>query len=74
MHGGEDAGGLAAFAAQLPLAHMFTLILPDVPGHGQFPAQGEGGLDVTRDAPLLQTCLMEVPIWLVIPTAGLLPC
>ncbi len=55
VHGGEEAGGMVAFAAQLPLARHFTLILPDLPGHGQSPAQGRkhAGRDATLIADLL---------------------
>jgi pimeloyl-ACP methyl ester carboxylesterase len=56
VHGGEAAGGIVAFAPQLPLAQHFTLILPDLPGHGQSPSQG--GKQVERDAALI-TDLLE---------------
>lgn len=55
VHGGEEAGGLVAFAAQLPLANSFTLILPDLPGHGQSPAQGPKQPE--RDARLIADLL-----------------
>lgn len=55
VHGGEEKGGTVAFAAQFPLAHAFTLILPDLPGYGQSPAQG--GMDVERDARLIADLL-----------------
>jgi len=51
VHGGEEAGGATAFAAQLPLAQAFTLIMPDLPGHGDSPARGRGS--VARDALLI---------------------
>lgn len=51
VHGGEEAGGVGAFAQQFPLAQSFTLILPDLPGHGQSPAQGRKNAD--RDALLV---------------------
>jgi pimeloyl-ACP methyl ester carboxylesterase len=55
VHGGEQAGGSIAFAPQFPLAHTFTLILPDLPGHGQSPAQGPK--NVERDALLIAELL-----------------
>jgi pimeloyl-ACP methyl ester carboxylesterase len=55
VHGGEEAGGAVAFASQSPLAHAFTLILPDLPGHGQSPAQGHK--NVERDALLIADLL-----------------
>lgn len=55
VHGGEEAGGSGAFASQLPLAHSFTLILPDLPGHGQSPAQGHKNAE--RDALLIEDLL-----------------
>jgi pimeloyl-ACP methyl ester carboxylesterase len=57
VHGGEEAGGLVAFAPQLPLAHAFTLILPDLPGHGQSPAQGHKSVE--RDAHLIAELLAD---------------
>jgi len=57
VHGGEQAGGLTAFSPQLPLANAFTLILPDLPGHGQSPAQGHK--DVARDAHLIAELLAD---------------
>jgi pimeloyl-ACP methyl ester carboxylesterase len=57
VHGGEEAGGSAAFASQLPLAHTFTLIWPDLPGHGQSPAQGRK--NVERDALLIADLLED---------------
>lgn len=51
VHGGEEAGGLVDFAAQFLLAHAFTLILPDLPGHGQSPVQGH--MNVEHDALLI---------------------
>lgn len=55
VHGGEEGGGAVAFAAQFPLAHSFTLILPDLPGHGQSPAQGRKNAE--RDALLIADLL-----------------
>lgn len=55
VHGGEEAGGSAAFASQFPLTHAFTLILPDLPGHGQSPAQGHK--NVERDVLLISDLL-----------------
>lgn len=55
VHGGEEAGGSVAFASQFPLAHAFTLVLPDLPGHGQSPAQGRK--NVERDALLIADLL-----------------
>ena len=55
VHGGEEKGGATAFAAQLPLARTYTLILPDLPGHGQSPAQGPK--DARRDALLIAELL-----------------
>jgi pimeloyl-ACP methyl ester carboxylesterase len=55
VHGGEEAGGSVAFASQFPLAHAFTLILPDLPGHGLSPAQGHK--NVERDALLIAELL-----------------
>jgi len=55
VHGGEEAGGSVAFASQFPLAHAFTLILPDLPGHGQSPAQGHKNAE--RDALLIANLL-----------------
>ncbi len=57
IHGGEEAGGATAFAAQAPLATSYTLILPDLPGHGQTPL--EGMVDVERDAGLVTELLTE---------------
>jgi pimeloyl-ACP methyl ester carboxylesterase len=57
VHGGEQAGGLTAFTPQLPLAHNFTLVLPDLPGHGQSPAQGHK--NVERDAHLIAELLAD---------------
>jgi pimeloyl-ACP methyl ester carboxylesterase len=57
VHGGEQAGGLVAFGTQLPLANAFTLILPDLPGHGQSPAQGHK--NVERDAHLIAELLAD---------------
>src|SRR5947209_4813108 len=55
VHGGEEAGGAVAFAAQFPLADRFTLIMPDLPGHGQSPAHGRASAD--RDAILVADLL-----------------
>jgi len=55
VHGGEEAGGAFAFAAQLPLAQRFTLIWPDLPGHGKSPAQGHKTVD--RDASIVAELL-----------------
>lgn len=57
VHGGEEAGGLTAFAGQTPLAKSFTLIMPDLPGHGQTPAQGP--VDADHDADLVAELLTE---------------
>ncbi len=57
VHGGEAAGGMIAFASQLPLAHAFTLILPDLPGHGQSPTQGSK--QINRDADLIAGLLED---------------
>lgn len=57
VHGGEEAGGVAAFAAQAPLAESFTLVLPDLPGHGQSAAQGPVNAD--HDAVLVAELLTE---------------
>ncbi|MEP6986650.1 MAG: alpha/beta fold hydrolase, partial [Chloroflexota bacterium] len=62
VHGGEEAGGLTAFAAQTPLAQSFTLIMPDLPGHGQTPANGP--VDADEDADLVAELLTE-PMHLV---------
>lgn len=55
VHGGEEEGGATAFAAQFPLARAFTLIVPDLPGHGQSPARG--GASAARDALLVADLL-----------------
>ena len=49
VHGGEEAGGLTAFVSQTPLAQSFTLMLPDLPGHGQTPAEGPASADNDAD-------------------------
>lgn len=56
VHGGEEGGGAVAFASQYPLADSFMLILPDLPGHGQSPAQGRknAGRDALLIADLLE--------------------
>ena len=55
VHGGEEEGGLVAFSTQLPLAATYTLIIPDLPGHGQSPAQGRATAE--RDALLVAELL-----------------
>ena len=55
VHGGEEAGGSVAFSSQFSLAHAFTLILPDLPGHGRSPAQGHKNIE--RDALLIADLL-----------------
>jgi len=62
VHGGEEAGGATAFAAQAPLAEAYTLVMPDLPGHGHSPAQGRVSAD--RDA-LLIADLFDRPVHLV---------
>jgi len=57
VHGGEEAGGAVAFAPQFPLAQAFTLILPDLPGHGQSSAQGRHNTE--RDAHLIADLLAD---------------
>lgn len=57
VHGGEQEGGVTAFATQLPLARKFTLIMPDLPGHGQSPARGPKSIE--RDAMLIAELLGE---------------
>ena len=57
IHGGEEAGGSVAFAAQLPLSHAHTLLLPDLPGYGQSPALGPK--NVERDAQLIIELLAD---------------
>jgi pimeloyl-ACP methyl ester carboxylesterase len=57
IHGGEEAGGAVAFANQTPLAKSFTLLLPDLPGHGKTPAQGPANPDL--DASLIAELLTE---------------
>jgi len=55
VHGGEEAGGATAFAPQIPLAKHFTLVWPDLPGHGKSPAQGHKNAD--RDAGIISELL-----------------
>jgi len=57
IHGGEEAGGATAFAPQAPLAESHTLILPDLPGHGQTPLHGP--VNVDHDADLVAELLTE---------------
>jgi pimeloyl-ACP methyl ester carboxylesterase len=57
VHGGEEAGGATAFAEQMTLAQHFTLIWPDLPGHGKSPAQGHKNAD--RDSSILAELLGE---------------
>ncbi|MBI1279645.1 MAG: alpha/beta fold hydrolase [Anaerolineaceae bacterium] len=49
VHGGEEGGGLSAYEAQMPLSQTFTLLLPDLPGHGKTPAEGVTNIDADAD-------------------------
>jgi pimeloyl-ACP methyl ester carboxylesterase len=48
---------MVAFAAQIPMAQSYTLVIPDLPGHGQTPAQGPTSAD--HDAALIAELLTE---------------
>jgi pimeloyl-ACP methyl ester carboxylesterase len=51
VHGGTPGGGAVSFAAQKELEQRWHLVLPDRPGHGLSPRQGQE--DFERDAELL---------------------